>query len=432
MDNIKREPVSFRRTAHLVTKVPGFANSHFTNTISRDNVRTTGTNLPDWKERIAEGRSATTTLIGTRWSYHDWPFEYELKGNPGTWLVFGKPATQMSVPSDVNGPLALVAAAQCKQKFARKVRNKTRTWQGGVFAGELREAAVMLASPTKRLRREVDDLLRYALFEQRKWRKVKRLLHKDSGVNAREREKAIKRLVSLKNVLADTWLEWSFGIKPLIQDANDAAMAFRRLAQEEGLDKLTLKAEINMEENSFINEDRNVGLFPGVSTYVKGDDFQLDKCTYMIRGCITAKNPIGGMPIPGIFGMDLSNIAPTAWEIIPWSFFVDYFTDVGSAIDAWSIRLVEFGWTNHTVRNSRKIKLINCRTVGGPTGAGNYARFRVKGPYLASGSLYKVERQPGLPAWETYVPQFRIPGYPSTKWLNIAALMNGITALKRP
>jgi hypothetical protein len=334
----------------------------------------------------------------------------------------------MSVPSDVNSSLASKAAAQCKQKFARKVRNKTRSWQGGVFAGELREAAVMLASPTKRLRREVDNLLRYALFEQNKWRKVRRLL---KG-NRKEADNAIRQLASLRNVLADTWLEWSFGVKPFIQDANDAALAFRRLAKEEGIDKLTLKSEVELEEHSFIQRDRNIGLFPGISSYVKGDDFQIDKCTYMIRGCITAKNPIGGMPIPGIFGLDLSNIAPTAWELIPWSFFVDYFTDVGSAIDAWSIRLVNFGWSNHTIRNSRKIKLINCRTVGGPSGAGNYARFRVKGPYLTSGSLYKVERQAGLPPMEPYNPQFRIPGYPSVKWLNIAALANGIIALKRP
>lgn len=433
---IQRTLVTTKRPGYAGTVEPSGVETYYRSAVDS---RITSDNYPDWRQRIAEHRDATTDLVGTRNLLYCWPYEYKIVHRDFTYTVKGRYPFS-NVPTSISGTTAARAAAIAKQKFASRARDTIHSWQGGVFAGELRETARLLASPTKRLRGEVGSLMNRALTEQPRIKRLRQILDTTrrrrtfNRVTQALKEAQIrelkKTLASMRNAIGDTWLEWSFGVKPIIQDANDAAEAFRRLAGGERFEALHIKASHT--ERDVINstvENTLATWLGGVPQYAKARATDVQTSTYIIRADYIGESPNANMPLPAIFGLDLSSVLPTAWELVPWSFFVDYFTDVGSAIDAWSIRLINFAWSNHTVRNSRSFTTNRPVIVGQPTNG--YATIECYGPFLAKGSLYQVERHKYLPPEAPYKPILRIPGYPGTKWLNIAALANGILALKR-
>jgi hypothetical protein len=374
--------------------------------------KTVGDNYPDWRQRIASHRDCTTSFFGVRYQYARKPFTATTRlSNGRVTVISGRGWGELTTP-----PYGTVsdrsqqskATTDAMYRFTNKARSRLQSWQGGVFAGELRETAKLLASPTRRLFDESHNLLDQLLRLKKR--------------SKRETAKA------LRGAIADTWLEWSFGVKPIVQDANDAAHAFNRVRFGVRADSLTIKATGSSRDVQFL-PDEACTTYPGLPGPTFNQKATITRnCDVTIRAQYVLSNPSQNMPIATTFGLDLSSILPTAWELVPWSFLVDYFTDVGSAIDAWSIRLVEFTWTNTTVRNSVEHRKFAPYVV--PL-AGAYGNIYCPSAYLASGKTIWTERSKGLPAWEPYIPTLKIPGYPSTKWLNIAALLNGIVSLKK-
>jgi hypothetical protein len=362
-------------------------------------------------------------MVAVRKTLSTWPIEYHYTDN-GIFIQMSGRYIPFDPPSDIDVDLEAKAVAVAFQKFAGKAQEKITTFQGGVAAGEFNEAVRQLASPTKRLRSEVMNLLEEMIRLKRRVVKNPRLLEqhvvKSSG----------KALSSIRNAIADTWLEWSFGVKPMINDCQDAYLAFQKMAKGRRVESVRIKAGSRERSQVVLQRDYQFPLAGFDAGFVKGTVIEEYECEVLFRGAYAWRSPDGNFPLPQLFGVDLSNIAPTAWELIPWSFFVDYFTDVGSAIEAASIRLVEFGYVNYTVRNRTTRKWINLNTEWGQFVMTNYKPFvYCAHPYAAKGSCYKVSRFAGLPPMVPYKPQFKLP-HSNNKLFNIAALLNGILQLK--
>ena len=155
-----------------------------------------------------------------------------------------------------------------------------------------------------------------------------------------------------------------------------------------------------------------------------------ERCEVTYRGAYVYRRPDGNFGIPELFGVDLSSVAPTSWELIPYSWLVDYFTDVGSAIDAVSIRLVEFGWSNVTVRNSATSVWTHPRPTPVFSTGGAWSEFWCPHQYITKGTYRSISRQAGLGELEWYIPQFEMPKS-MAKQLNLAALFSSVLDLKR-
>jgi hypothetical protein len=117
---------------------------------------------------------------------------------------------------------------------------------------------------------------------------------------------------------------------------------------------------------------------------------------------------------PALIGFDLSSWAPTLWELIPYSFLIDYFSNIGDVIRGWSQMGVRLAWCNRTSRKTFTKTAWSSPSGVFPAQAFSAAKFvctRVR----VSRASYSGTTVPK--------PILEIPSLGSLKWLNIAALI---------
>lgn len=307
---------------------------------------TYGTNLLDWRARIAEGRNASTSLLGTRTLRYGRVGSISEKQASGTVQLDGvlmlnhladvQPACGASTISKATTDAAI--------QFTKHYRRNTEQWRSGEFLGTLVQTARLVHDPALLLRKGISGLYTDVI------RAMKRL--GGTGIplallRRRQRE-----------TLAELWLTWSFGIKPTIADLNDACTAARALAEGRCFDLIRLKGEGHAEAHIGTSGNQTVNLsstgFPsGVFAYERSD-YEVANVTY--RGAWKSGTATGELPVPQHFGLKLDEIIPTAWELLPWSFFYDYLSNLGDVIDAWNVAFVDFAWLNRTTRSRRSAR----------------------------------------------------------------------------
>lgn len=372
---------------------------------TKTDFRITSANIPDWKARISRGLDVTTTLYGVRFWWKPTPGRVTgwviNSGKRDTWTVSGD-IGYSNVGFSIDAPTGTVVAeakTNSQVAFAKNYRKKTRQWTGGIFCGELLETARLLASPARALRKGVDEL-------------------HDQLSKVAKRTKGDSRK-TVRDAIAGTWLEWNFGVKPLVQDANDAATAFRAMASGRCYDIVRItglgEAEAKVVSTTFAWNPSISGMVSSFNDW-RGYREIYDQVQVITRGAWKNENPSGEMPLPMRFGVGFSDLVPTAWELIPWSFFLDYFVNIGDVLDAWSMRLVKFAWLNQTTRSRRTDSVSDpiFTPTGGVfhfTGGGGQAVIK----------RFDVNRVPISNSFDNNLI-VKIPGWGSTKWLNIAAL----------
>lgn len=121
--------------------------------------------------------------------------------------------------------------------------------------------------------------------------------------------------------LADTWLEYSYGWKPLLKDVHDVAeSAANYLNQTQG-EFFVAKTRVSAEKNTF------------TETIVSDTTLKFwGSSKIVLEMCVRYKIPPGAMSFANAFG--LNNPLEVAWELVPFSFIVDWFLPVGDAIRA--------------------------------------------------------------------------------------------------
>lgn len=285
---------------------------------------------------------------------------------------------------------------QALQRYSKGVISAQRSFQGLVFGGELRETVGLLTKNGKRVRKSVDG-------------HVERILKKGYL-------KRFRTLNALRTSLSDLWLEYVFGIKPLLGDIDDSMKALSDVLNRKVPDvKVTRSA-------TGLSRVVNAGFDILPSGLVVG--WNCPRVTvsygYYVKyfGSVHCPN-FGSHNVLSRFGLSWSDVLPAVYELIPYSFLIDYFTNLGSVIDAYSHGRASLSWTQRTVifcRESYVNDVVAFKRSAGlnqwvafqcPPGDTLYYRYRTVSRDLYTGSII-----PDL--------SFGLPG--SLKWLNIAAL----------
>lgn len=351
--------------------------------------------VTNWKQRIRRGVDATSTLTGSKTSLQlargtvhlkyrqfGWRFsEYKASGNI---LGAGIP---LEIPPDVT-----LADDRAKVQFVRKCNSARTALQGQVVMGELRETLRMLRNPAMALRRGLDDY--FATLRK--------------GRRGSSRQK--------RRFIAETWLEYSFGWTPLMNDIAAAAEVFRRLKYDDNVTRY-IRA-IGVDEQLLNTSTVNYSV--GQANWNVGI---LRKSEAIVIYRALMKLPVSDKPelLRRNLGFNLHDFVPTLWELIPYSFLVDYFTNIGDIISGWSFYTGDLVWINRTqvgVVEERR----NFLGLGPITGLAGYEQDQYtgsSGPSVAQKRSVMRSRYLG-----NFIPTFRleIPGLGSTRWLNLAAL----------
>jgi hypothetical protein len=323
----------------------------------------------------------------------------------------------------------------------RKVRQERTRFQGQIFLGEALESLKMIARPARTLFEQLGkytraviqreaDFRALSLYEKKRAKRAPAMIYNfdrtydrlRKAASLNKRRAAIARETALGKSLADTWLEYSFGWAPLINDIQDAQKAYRKLMDEwEYTTRLSGVGE-DSASTSVANWSNYGQVWNVLNKRVTSDQVSVRYLCGMRQRTFAAP---GDDRLFEQFGMVSEQFIPTLWELMPWSFLVDYFTNIGDLLDASATLQSDIGWVAKTLRRT-------VTTVGTGTGL-SWKSGRTT--YASSGSAGSVTKcvtsvtrsaVNGLPD-----PTFRIevPSL-STQWINMLALSGNLKRLR--
>jgi hypothetical protein len=309
-------------------------------TVTRLDALTKAGPLENYRRLIATGQNATTNMSGVKWNitqipaslrheYRDLRFVNLVKGSKvvlqGNLLSLGFP---VGIPT--LGLTDISARNLALTRYYSNVASIQTKFKGMVFTGELRESLSMIRHPARALRNGISGYLGF--------------LRKNAGrVAKRHRPSFVRK----------TWLEYAFGWRPLIADIDNAIDAFYSSKWAHPIFEMVKGT--GREESTSLSDTSviDVGALHDVTfrTWAKEEVF------YKYFGI--HHNIGNGVSNSHSAGFNPAEFVPTVWELIPYSFLVDYFTNIGNIVSSWSYRFLVNGFTSVTNRRVYQQNLVD-------------------------------------------------------------------------
>jgi hypothetical protein len=251
--------------------------------------------------------------------------------------VFGIGNPLQAAHSDMQG-----IDAKAISRYYSKIKQIRQQISGPTFLGELAESIGMIRRPASGIIKSAGKYLDSLGKVQ-----------KTSLARYKTRARQTKYLL---DAAANLILEVNFGWKPLINDCKDIAISVARTILEirhrvvRGYDEGNQTILIN-HSISPVSNDLNV------------DSVQARNVNYrsLYRGAVKAfaDGPLGpARSIVELSGFNLREFVPTLWELLPWSFLVDYFLNIGDLLEANLTDTSQIAWTTHTTVNSTSYETL--------------------------------------------------------------------------
>jgi hypothetical protein len=366
--------------------------------LSYENSVSFGENLSDWKGRIRAHKNATTLLSGLRRTTTQSSDGYAFcRATFGAGVRNGELRGclvdfDLASPSDPSAFEIVHVRNEVIQSINSQIRGATKSLQGLVALGEMGETVRMLNSLGKGFFGKTENYLRDL-----------------SKVAGRLTPQNLARTVSEK------WLEYRFGVRPLVSDIGDFVEACYQ-------SRYGRPPVIHVRKSSKSEEKVNPS-----PTSSKGAHYHLIKTTaekswvygYRIYGVVgLTDNTVP--PFRTEFGLTLDEFIPTLWELVPYSFLVDYTTNIGAIIDGYSLNKSNVLWLAYGDLRESKVTLT--ATVTPSFVPGWKVVSSVSRPCTPLTRTWRHVNR-GIYSQSSLIPslEFKIPGC-DTQWLNIGAL----------
>jgi hypothetical protein len=208
-------------------------------------------------------------------------------------------------------------------QYLKKCGEVNRAFSGGVFLGEPRETLRMIRNPAQGLRNILNSYM-------------------DSVGRSKKRSPK-----NWKKNLSGQYLEYVFGIVPLVNDINEGMKAFRRLTEEPA--KVPVTGVGVMEYGPVPSRTETLMTTVPYSVYppvMIASRVATEKSVVRFRGMVWRRSRAATVDKAALFGFSPEQFIPTVWELLPWSFLIDYFTNIGDVLEAGVVNQGDIAWTN--------------------------------------------------------------------------------------
>jgi len=316
----------------------------------------TGVKNPRWRDQVRQGQNATTPFTGTKVTFdQDWLsytcdsfFVQNPPQPPNVWQRYrtldGRwtPLSGIAWPGDPPAAVVTRVTNRCIGKFLDAYDNARSSIEAGQDLGEYRETLHTLMKPMHSMFQKTVHYLNVLM-------KVRQTVHHPP---------------TLRKVLADTYLEYHFGIKPL---ALDVAAAIAD-AKRSRLDIVRISASASERYNVTIANrvtDPPLGGAPGFTWATQS--YGEFKCR-MLGGIRSDADPDGKISLGQAWQLYPDKWVPTAWDLLPFSWLVDEFVNVGEIYRGLSFLSSKLAWGCKTTRTvyARNWRLVSCSPAPSP------------------------------------------------------------------
>jgi hypothetical protein len=206
--------------------------------------------------------------------------------------------------------------------------------------------------------------------------------------------KALRRELSRKE-LADRYMEFRYALRPLVYDAKQVVAA---LSGDE-LPDVGRQTFRGYKEDFGSTVENGVLLYSDAGTRVYGR--QEASTVFQVRaGVLTTIEAISKL---NVWGLD--SIAESAWELMPYSFILDWFFDIGETLASWT---PEMGvkklasWVVTEVTTTQMVRVTSAENIL-PSGATVWSDFFTLSGYHSKVTTVKTRTpDPSLPILPTF------------------------------
>ncbi len=382
----------------------------------------TGESVPKWRDKIKKAQNASSFYSRDSVKVMSWDSGYQSTSLSD----FGKPKAGTLVESFVGMESAAIPGTissaamdtahvdnEALKRVYRRIREERQQINGLQFIGELREALHMIRHPADSL---IKGIKGYDALLRKRKRGIRPNIPSD------------KKRKIWTDIVSGTWLEVSFGWKPFLSDIDDIAHTAARFI---GPDKHRSRAVGRFEDStadSTFTPARKIGTY-NYTKVLRRTATEYGR-SYIVGLNVDLLGPDGSLArLRELSGFSLENFVPTAWELLPYSFLVDYFTNVGDVLEATCTATSNVTFIVLTTRTKDEVEVT--LTPYFPPQVMDGVGYKVTG---VSGSglghthvvRTRLSRTPlgtlPIPSFEINLPDFG--GYGKKYW-NMTALLAG-------
>jgi len=374
-----------------------------------------GADDPGWREKVAQHKNATNSFNGSKsfmdvrpYSHYgfletiwgpDRPDLWHKKNGSELWPYTGVSRDFLPTSMPLTVTVSATAIGMAVGKFNAKLDElRTEGVQSLVFLGELRETLAMLKKRILTLTRVVS--------------KTKRNLRRFFGNNPKRR--------SAKSA-ADAWLEYTFGWLPLMMDIRNIIAS------------LQLEPKYRIVVGTGEDVSGGTPIFLGnfsddPHAYLRSDIFLTDKTVSRVKCAAEVDMSLMGMTEEqGLYfrdgadrwGATLRDFIPSAWELLPYSFLIDYFANIGEIVAAPWIQRNAITWQYQTSVATRTLTYTIRNLVSKKDAFMWYVDVHASPGSIRLGTK-TIERTPLVTSIPPFYLQF--PEMGNLRWANMLAL----------
>ncbi len=379
-------------------QVRNVVSTNVANTITADGP------LTGWRQLIAQRRSATTSLVGTKYNLSGaqssgtvrYQRSMTVGGKP---YVVGSTATGCVAGASSNGVLGLSTLSltsannQALGKLVSQIADAQREVQLLVTAGELGETS-------RYIRRRSQGLYDgfWAYFDTLK-----------------KRARKLKKGRLVQEMVADAWLEFQFAIKPAISDIEDASRAVAKIMFGHSPSR-------RVEAQGLSDRFGNAGFHPDTLTnhWTLRRYYRYYEAAGVRYSGSVSSSSMNVYKHLSTLGATPGEVLVSVWELVPWSFVVDYFTNIQELLESVRWHSTDLDWCEKGTMRTTHCNVYDVQLIPVIPGGWKLDFCNVDPGTFVKSQRIDVTRENYLGSLTPSL-EFEIPGL-STKWLNLLAL----------